>query len=269
MEDFIRQLKLEEKSPYTIQKYTHDIKDFLAYTGETPVCKELAIDYKQDLIRRGYQTGTVNSMISSVNSFLRFLKLDEIRVRHIRTQQKIYCPEEKELTKAEYIRLLEAARPKPRLYMIIETICATGIRISELKYFTVEAVTRGEVVVSCKNKTRNILLPAKLRKKLMKYSRRQGIREGVIFRTRSGRPMDRSNIWLSMKKLCQSANVMASKVFPHNLRKLFARTFYNIEKDIAKLADLLGHSNINTTRIYIMTTSMEHRRKIDKMGLVV
>lgn len=165
--------------------------------------------------------------------------------------------------------MLNAANNNSRLRLIIETICGTGIRVSELQYFTLEAIKCGTVTVSCKNKTRSIIVPNKLRKLLLSYARKNGITGGIIFRTRSGKPMNRSNIWSEMKKLCVSANVNPSKVFPHNLRKLFARTFYTIEKDIAKLADILGHSSIDTTRIYIMTTGTEHRRKIERLGLVV
>jgi len=152
---------------------------------------------------------------------------------------------------------------------VIQTICGTGIRVSELQYFTVEAVRYGQVTVDCKNKTRTILVPGKLRNILLNYAKRHGITAGTIFVTRSGKPLNRSNIWAAMKRLCETAGVKASKVFPHNLRKLFARTFYGIEKDIAKLADILGHSSINTTRIYIMTTSAEHRRQIEQLGLVI
>ena len=152
---------------------------------------------------------------------------------------------------------------------MIQTICGTGIRVSELRYFTVEAVSRGEITVQCKSKTRTILIPGKLKKLLLHYAKHCGIQSGIIFITKNGKPMDRSNIWAQMKRLCAAAKVNPSKVFPHNLRKLFARTFYGIEKDIAKLADILGHSSINTTRIYIMTTGTEHRRKIERLGLVV
>ena len=152
---------------------------------------------------------------------------------------------------------------------MIQTICGTGIRVSELRYFTVEAVSRGEITVQCKSKTRTILVPGKLKKLLLNYAKRMGIRGGTIYITKYGKPLDRSNIWAQMKRLCSAADVNPSKVFPHNLRKLFARTFYGIEKDIAKLADILGHSSINTTRIYIMTTGTEHRRKIERLGLVV
>lgn len=190
-------------------------------------------------------------------------------MRVLRCQQQIYTAEEKELTKAEYLRLLEASKRQPQINLVLQTICGTGIRVSELKYFTVEALQHGEVIVRCKNKTRNILVPGKLRKLLLNFARNTGVRTGPVFATRSGRPLDRSNIWAQMKRLCAAAKVAPEKVFPHNLRKLFARTFYTIEKDIAKLADILGHSSINTTRIYIMTTGTEHRRKIERLGLVL
>ena len=173
------------------------------------------------------------------------------------------------MSKAEYLRLLAAAENQPRLRLILETICGTGIRVSELHYFTVEGVSRGRISVRCKNKTRIILLPGKLRDLLLAYAKKIGIRSGQIFVTRNGKPLNRSNIWAQMKALCEKARVKAGKVFPHNLRKLFARTFYQLEKDIAKLADILGHSSVNTTRIYIMSTGTEHRRKIERLGLVL
>jgi len=176
---------------------------------------------------------------------------------------------EKELTKEEYMRLLDASKEQEQLNLVIQTICGTGIRISELKYFTVEAVKTAEVNVLCKGKSRPILVPKKLCKLLLKYATDRGIKEGSIFVTRSGKNLDRSNIWTQMKKLCEKAKVNPKKVFPHNLRKLFARTFYGIEKDIAKLSDILGHSSIETTRIYVMTTGKEHRQKIERLGLVV
>lgn len=169
----------------------------------------------------------------------------------------------------EYLRLLEASKKNEQLNLVIQTICGTGIRVSELRYFTVEAMRYGEVIVDCKNKTRTILVPGKLKNILLNYAKRHGITQGVIFVTRTGKPLNRSNIWAAMKRLCQAAGVKSSKVFPHNLRKLFARTFYGIEKDIAKLADILGHSSINTTRIYIMTTGQENRQKIERLGLVI
>ena len=206
---------------------------------------------------------------TALNSLLDFLGLSNCKVKNIRTQKQIYCTADKELTKAEYLRLLAASKKKEQLNLVLQTICGTGIRVSELRYFTVEAIRCGEVTVDCKNKTRTILVPGRLKNTLLNYAKRHGVTTGVIFVTRTGKPLNRSNIWSAMKKLCEAAGVKPSKVFPHNLRKLFARTFYGIEKDIAKLADILGHSSINTTRIYIMSTGVEHRRKLDRLGLVV
>jgi len=269
IDEYRSKLILEEKSAATVEKYLRDIHAFFAFIGNAALTKELVMAYKKQLIERQYAVRSINSMLGSVNSLLDYLECPECRVKAIRQQRKIYCAEEKELTKQEYMRLLEAAKNKPQLRLVMETICGTGIRISELRYFTVEAVRSGEVTVNCKAKTRTILLPKKLQKLLLGFAKKNRIGSGEIFITRSGKPLNRSNIWSQMKKLCQAAGVMASKVFPHNLRKLFARTFYGLEKDIAKLADILGHSSINTTRIYIMSTGMEHRRKIERLGLIV
>lgn len=259
----------EEKSPYTIEKYIRDVKHFAKYAGGKSVTKDIAADYKKQLIAQDYAVASINSMLASLRSFFVFMGWGDCSVRSIRQQRKIYCPEEKELTRDEYIRLLNAAEDQPRLKTIIETVCATGIRISELEYFTVEAVKAGEVSVSCKGKTRTVLLPKKLRRMLLSYAAKEKIKSGILFRTRSGKAIDRSNIWSAMKKLCKKARVMPSKVFPHNLRKLFAKCFYEIKKDIAKLADILGHSSINTTRIYIMSSGSEHQRCIEKMKLII
>ena len=259
----------EEKGTATVEKYLRDVRAFAVYAGENAVTKELVVAYKKYLQGKSYAVRSVNSMLASVNSFLNFLGLPNCRVKNIRTQRKTYCAEEKELSKTEYLRLLEAARRKPQLQLVMQTICGTGIRVSELRYFTVEEVRNGEIVIHCKGKTRTILIPGKLRKLLLDYAKKQKIRSGVIFVTRNGKPLNRSSIWAQMKQLCQTAKVNPGKVFPHNLRKLFARTFYGIEKDIAKLADILGHSSINTTRIYIMSTGTEHRRKIERLGLVI
>ena len=220
-------------------------------------------------MEKGYAARSINSMLASLNSLLNFLGWSDCKVKNIKTQLQTYCAEEKELTKHEYLRLLEAARGRPQLHLILETICGTGIRVSELRFFTTEAVRRGEITVSCKSKTWTILIPGKRRRLLLEHARKNGIRSGAISISRRGKPLDRSNIWAQMKSLCEAARVRASKVFPHNLRKQFARTFYGIEKDIAKLADLLGHSSIDATRIYIMTTGTEHRRKMERLGLVV
>lgn len=269
LKDFEQNLINEEKSPATMEKYLRDITAFCGYAQGRPVTKELAISYKTDLVAKGYAARSVNSMLASINSFFQYQGWHECIVKCLRTQKSPYSPAEKELTKAEYMRLLDAAKVRPRLRLIMQTICGAGIRVSELSHFTVESVEKGEISINCKGKLRKILIPVKLKKKLLCYARQCGITSGVIFRTRGGKPMDRSNIWREMKNLCQRAGVAASKVFPHNLRKLFARTFYELEQDIAKLADILGHCSINTTRIYIMTTGEEHRKKIERLGLVV
>lgn len=267
--EFANYLRCEEKSAATQEKYLRDVHTFCKYTSGNEVSKELVVDWKKHLVEQGYAVRSINSMLASVNCLLEFLGLSNCKVKNIRMQRQTYCAEDKELTKAEYLRLLQVSKKNEQLNLVIQTICGTGIRVSELQYFTVEAVRYGEVTVDCKNKTRTILVPSKLKNILLNYAKRHGITTGAIFITRTGQPLNRSNIWAAMKKLCETAGVKASKVFPHNLRKLFARTFYGIEKDIAKLADILGHSSINTTRIYIMTTGFEHRRKIERLGLVI
>lgn len=267
--EFQEHLHQEEKSAATVEKYLRDARAFLVYLGEKVVTKDLTVAYKKSLEEKGYAIRSINSMLASLNSFLDFLGWIDCKVKTLKCQRQTYCTEEKELSKEEYLRLLAAAKGKEQLNLVIQTICATGIRVSELQFFTVEAMQKGEVSVRCKNKTRTILVPGKLVNTLLDYAKRKGIEKGAIFITRNGKPLDRSNIWAQMKKLCESAGVNHSKVFPHNLRKLFARTFYGLEKDIAKLADILGHGNIETTRIYIMTTCTEHRQKIEQLGLVV
>lgn len=269
IETFQNHLLQEEKSTATMEKYLRDVRAFLVFSGQAAITKDLVMTYKQALLEKNYAVRSINSMLASLNSLLDFLGWGDCKVKSLKIQRQTYCAEEKELTKAEYLRLLEASKNQPQLNLIMQTICGTGIRVSELKYFTVEAVRRGEIVVSCKSKTRTILLPGKLKKLLLEYAKKNKIQSGAVFVTRNGKPVNRSNIWAQMKRLCEIAGVKPSKVFPHNLRKLFARTFYGIEKDIAKLADILGHSSINTTRIYIMTTGTEHRRKIERLGLVV
>ena len=266
---FVNYLCREEKSLATQEKYLRDVQAFYVYADGNEITKELVIAWKKQLVESGYAVRSINSMLASVNSLLDFLGLSTCKVKNIRTQRQTYCTEDKELTKSEYMRLLDASKKNEQLNLVIQTICGTGIRVSELRYFTVEAIRCGEVTVDCKSKTRTILVPGKLKNILLNYAKQHGITTGSIFVTRNGKPLNRSNIWSAMKKLCEAADVKPSKVFPHNLRKLFARTFYGIEKDIAKLADILGHSSINTTRIYIMTTGIEHRRKIDRLGLVV
>ena len=264
-------LKSEEKSENTIEKYMRDVRAFCAYVGEAEMTKETVIAYKNKLLSENYAARSVNSVLASINSLLSFLGWADLKVKSIKLQRQIYCPEEKELTKAEYIRLVNTAKQKgnERLNLLIQTICGTGIRVSELQYITVEAVKCNEAVVSLKGKTRSVFIVRELQKKLLRYAAEQKISSCAIFITRSGKPMSRTNIWREMKSLCVEAGVNPQKVFPHNLRHLFARTFYGIEKDIAKLADILGHSSINTTRIYIITTGNEHRQRMENMRLII
>lgn len=264
--DFLAQ---EEKSAVTMEKYLRDVRKLVLFLQERPITKENTIAYKNYLVESGYLATSINSMLASVNAFLTFLGFWDCKVKNIRTQRKAYTPVEKELTREEYLRLLDASSSNPKLNLVIQTICGTGIRVSELRYFTVENLRRGEVTVQCKNKTRTVLVPGALKKRLLKFADDQKIRTGAVFVTRSGKPLDRSNIWAQMKRLCAAANVDPGKVFPHNLRKLFARCFYAVEKDIAKLADVLGHSSIETTRIYIMTTGKEHCRQLERMRLII
>ena len=271
VEQFRSYLRLEEKSKNTIEKYMRDINTFWKFVGNQPVTKKLAIEYKEQLLSNKYAVRSINSMIASLNSFFTFAGCEFLKIKTIKEQRQIFCPEEKELTKAEYERLVSAAERKgnKRLNFILQTICGTGIRVSELKFITVEAAKKGEAFVFCKGKRRSVFIVKALQKKLLRYAAERKIRSGCIFITRTGNPVSRTNIWRDMKKLCKDAQVNPDKVFPHNLRHLFARVFYGIEKDIAKLADILGHSSINTTRIYIISTGIEHRQRMENMQLVI
>lgn len=270
IENFRRSLILEERSGATVNKYLHDVRVFVNYIRGKAITKDLVIEYKKYL-QDNYAIRSVNSMIASLNSLFVSLGWYELKIKTLKLQQQIYCPEEKELTKGEYRRLCDVARSNKnqRLNLIIQTICSTGIRVSELQYITVESVSNGVAVVSCKAKTRTVFIIRELQKKLLKYANDHNIKHGQIFITKNGKPVNRTNIWREMKLLCTNAGVDPRKVFPHNLRHLFARTFYSIEKDIAKLADILGHSSINTTRIYIISTGAEHRRRMENMHLII
>ena len=263
-------LQEAEKSAATMEKYLHHVRQFVAHDAGRRIDKALVLEYKTRLGKL-YAPSSANAALAAVNGFLRFWGFESCCVRPFKVQKKLYCPEEKELTREEYVRLVRAAKEKnsERLALLLEDICATGIRVSELQFITVEAVSQGEAIVTCKGKTRTVFLPAALQKKLRRYIQSQKIQSGSVFITRTGKPMNRSNIWREMKGLCERANVAPSKVFPHSLRHLFARCFYSIDHDVAKLADILGHSNINTTRIYIITTGAEHRRKMETMRLVI
>ena len=268
--EFKEHLIFEERSEATVEKYIRDVKAFAVYLSGAEITKETVINYKKRL-QESYAVRSVNSMLASINSLFAFLSWHELKVKSIKLQQQIYCPEEKELTKVEYTRLCRTAEKKhnERLTLILQTICGSGIRVSELQHITVEAVRQGEATVSCKAKTRSVFIMKELQKKLLRYAQSHGIKTGCIFITRTGRPISRTNIWREMKALCNEAGVNPQKVFPHNLRHLFARVFYGIEKDIAKLAGILGHSSINTTRIYIISTGTEHRRRMENMRLII
>ena len=268
-EEFRRELELRERSEATVGKYIRDIKAFARFSGGSEITRETVIAYKGHL-RENYAVRSANSMLASLNGFFDFLGWSDLRVKALKLQQ-VFCPEEKELTRAEYTRLCRTAQHKhnERLNLILQTICGTGIRVSELRYITVEAARRGEATVSCKAKTRSVFIVKELKQKLLRYAAEQNIKSGMIFITRTGKPLSRTNIWREMKALCKEANVSPGKVFPHNLRHLFARVFYGIEKDIAKLADILGHSSINTTRIYIISTGTEHRKRMENMRLIL
>ena len=263
-------LQEAEKSAATIEKYLHSVRQFVSrFTGQK-IDKALVLEYKAKL-GEAYAPASANAALAAVNGFLRFWGRGDCCVKPFKIQKQVYCPEEKELSREEYVRLVQAAKEKSseRLALLLESICATGIRVSELQFITVEAVSQGEATVACKGKNRTVFLPSALQKKLRRYIQKQGLHTGPVFVTRTGKPMNRSNIWREMKALCERANVPPSKVFPHSLRHLFARCFYAIDRDVAKLADILGHSNINTTRIYIITTGAEHRRKMETMRLVI
>lgn len=270
IEQFHARLVEDEKSEATIEKYLRDVEAFFSFVGEETVTKETAMRYKEHL-KKHYKPASVNSMLAAVNRFFREMGWFGCIVKALKIQREAFRPKERELSKAEYFRLLEAAKENgnTRLYLLMQTLCSTGIRVSELPFITVEAVRSGQAIVSLKGKTRRVLLPAALRRELKHYIRDKGLKCGSIFVTKTGRPMDRSNILHEMKKLCDAAGVDRKKVFPHNLRHLFACLFYQKEKDPIRLADLLGHSNVNTTRIYTCVSGDEQERQIEQLGLVV
>lgn len=263
-------LAAEEKSAGTIEKYLRDIYGFFRWLNGEAVSRERALDWKAYLLERGYAPVTINSMLSAVNSLLHFLGWDDCRVKFLKIQRRLFREEQRVLTRAEYERLLETARSlgRERLALLMETICATGIRVSEVRYITVESVQRGRAEITLKGKIRTILIPNKLCRKLLKYAKKQKTASGEIFLTKGGMSLSRKQIWAEMKSLCKRAGVEPSKVFPHNLRHLFATVFYRACKDIVKLADVLGHSSIETTRIYLVTSGLEHARQLERLGLV-
>jgi len=267
--EFKKYLLNEEKSSVTVEKYIRDVTTFYVWSNNRAIEKADVIAYKEFLIC-SYKIASVNSMLSSINSFFTYLEWFELKVKTLKKQKELFIREEKELTKAEYERLLDAARSKKnkRIYYIMQTICATGIRISELRFITTEAIRMQRAEVRCKGKNRMVFLPKNLCKILKEYAKEENIQNGSIFITKTGKPINRRNVWADMKKLCETANVARTKVFPHNLRHLFARTFYSQQKDIVRLADLLGHSSVNTTRIYTIESGYKHKKIIQRLGLV-
>ena len=271
--EIIRDFKLylyeEERSQNTIEKYLRDIRMFLQCIGSKGLQKSDVLEYKRKLCE-SYALRSVNSMLSSLNAFFLFMGWHELKVKTLKIQRRIFANKDKELTKAEYERLLTAAkdRKNERLYYLMQTIASTGLRVSEIKYVTCDAVKSGQAVINCKGKIRQIFLPRKLCKMLKEYIKSQNIKSGSVFVSKSGRPLDRSNIWKMLKDLCETAGVSKDKVFPHNFRHLFARTFYSLQKDIVRLADILGHSSVETTRIYTMESGTEHIKQLQKLGLL-
>lgn len=268
--EYVTYLLEQERAPATIQKYTHDLSELMRYLEGGELTKAAIIRWKQQLTE-SRAPATVNSMLAAVNGFFAYMNWRDLTVRRLRFQKSLFLKEEKELTKAEYARLVQAAerQENERLSLVIQTICATGIRVSELRFITVETIQTGRAEINNKGKRRTAFLPDKLRRLLRKYVQKQKKTVGAVFTTRTGKPLDRSNIWRDMKALCESAGVAPQKVFPHNLRHLFARTYYTLERDLSRLADILGHSNISTTRIYTAESGTIHARQLERMDLII
>lgn len=268
---FSEYLQSNERAPGTIEKYLRDVSAFRIWLGNRSVTKELTAEWKERLLENNHAPVTVNSMLAAVNSFFRFAGWEDCQVKFLKLQRRLFRDAGRELSRAEYERLVETAANlnRPRLALLMEAICGTGVRVSEVRYLTVEAVQAGRADISLKGKIRTILIPNKLCRKLLKYARKQKITSGEIFLTRSGKGMSRRQIWAEMKSLCERAGVEPSKVFPHNLRHVFAAAFYKSCKDIVRLADVLGHSSVETTRIYLLTTGVEHAQILERLGLVL
>lgn len=272
LDEYKAYLYEQEKSKATIQKYMCDLKKLVEFVDDKEMSKSLAIQYKEYLKdNEGYKTSSVNSFLVAANRFFEFMGWYEFRVKTFKLQKEVFMPESNELSKGEYKQLVETAlgNGKIRIGMIIQTICATGIRVSELSAITVSSVKSGMATIYNKGKERMILIPRDLQVKLLGYTRKQKIKHGIVFKTSKGKAVDRTWIWREMKKLCDIAGVERKKVFPHNLRHLFARTFYSIYKDISKLADILGHSSVETTRIYLKESYIEHQKRIEKLNLII
>ena len=272
LDEYKAYLYEQEKSKATIQKYMCDLKKLVEFVDDKEMSKSLAIQYKEYLKdNEGYKTSSVNSFLVAANRFFEFMGWYEFRVKTFKLQKEVFMPQSNELSKGEYKQFVETAfgNGKIRIGMIIQTICATGIRVSELSAITVSSVKSGMATIYNKGKERMILIPRDLQVKLLGYTRKQKIKHGIVFKTSKGKAVDRTWIWREMKKLCDIAGVERKKVFPHNLRHLFARTFYSIYKDISKLADILGHSSVETTRIYLKESYIEHQKRIEKLNLII
>ena len=270
LKEFEEYLIQEEREKATIGKYLRDAECFLVWLGNRELSKKQVVLWKEELTEKQYSPITINGKLAAINKLLLSLEKPECRVKYLKIQRRLFRSTERDLTKEEYNRLVETAFSdgKERLALLMESICATGIRVSEVRYLTVETVEAGRAEISLKGKIRTILIPGKLCRKLLKYAKKQKIASGEIFLTRNGKSMSRHQIWAEMKALCAQAKVQASKVFPHNLRHLFARAFYRTCRDVVRLAGILGHSNIETTRIYLITTGIEYRKQMSRLGLI-
>lgn len=270
LHSFRAYLRDEERSAATVEKYLCEVIQFAAWLNNTEVTKSAVAEWKEQLLHDGYEPSTVNGKLTALDRFFDFMGWSDCKVKHLKLQRRLFRDDSRELTKAEYERLINAAEEsgKERLALLMEAICGTGIRVSEVQYLTVEAAQQGKVEIYLKGKVRTILIPSKLCRKLLKYAKKQKIASGEIFLTRGGKSLSRKQIWAEMKAICKKAGVAPSKVFPHNLRHLFARTFYRVCRDVAKLADVLGHSSIETTRIYLISTGAEHAKTLDMLRLV-
>lgn len=268
---FAQMLLREERSPGTIENYLRHIRAFAQWLNGQEVTLEAVTTWKGNLLDKEYSPGSINAMLLALNRFFKFMGWNDCKVKSLRIQRQMFRETTKELTRKEYVQLLSAAQAqgKNRLVLLMEAIFCTGIRVSEVQYLTVESVRKGKAVISLKGKIRTILIPSKLRKKLLQFAQKQKTISGAIFRTRNGTPISRKQIWAEMKALCKKAGVAASKVFPHNLRHLFARTFYSSCKNVVMLADVLGHSSVETTRIYLISTGIEHEQQLEHLGLII
>ena len=267
---YAAKLRLDERSEATVEKYTRTLRRYSAWLDGREATRELTTAWKESLLERGLEPSTVNVQLSALDGFYRWQGWTDCCVRHMRVQRRAFMESRRELTREEYERLTASARSsgRERLALVMETLCATGIRVSELRYVTVEALGQGRAEVSLKGKVRTILLPSKLRRKLLKYAKNRGINRGEVFVTKTGRSLSRKQVWQEMKSECARAGIEPGKVFPHNLRHLFARCFYKASRDVTKLADVLGHSSIDTTRIYLMTSFKEHEKLLEALSLV-